>query len=74
MKTPFYFARSKTTRAILGLALMFLWGGIGLLYALFKIIKDRQKFFHVKKREEPPEILNDPSLGKHHFVQLSVII
>lgn len=72
MKTPFYLARSPTTRLLLAIVFMLFWGGIALVFALIKVVKDRQKFFNVKRRDFQPEVLSDPSLGKHNYAQLSV--
>lgn len=54
------------------LSLGLFYGSLMALLSVFKIIKLRSKFFQVKRRDNYPEVLNDPRLGKHHFVQLKV--
>ena len=47
---------------------------LALIYSIISIIKNRGKFFQVRRRPVPPNCLNDPTLGTHRLIQLNVML
>ncbi|XP_054155796.1 epoxide hydrolase 1-like [Oppia nitens] len=42
-------------------------------YLLISMVKNGSKYFYIKRRDVPPDCLQDPDLGTHHYVQLKQI-
>ncbi len=62
------------TKKLLTICLSLFYGFLVVLVSIFSIIKNRSKYFQVKRRDVPPLCLTDWQLGKHHFIQLKVLI
>ncbi|CAG2117715.1 unnamed protein product, partial [Medioppia subpectinata] len=55
---------------VVTLALSLFYGYLVLLFSIVSVIRNRSKFFQVRRRDVSPDCLRDPALGTHHFIQL----
>ena len=63
----------KVVMLLMQWTFIFVFGMKALLPLLWSVVtKGPKQTFYVKRREERPEVLDDPDLGTHKFARLKV--